>query len=206
MRDVASHEMEIVRDDGIFRHLTFKKAENSWHHRFEITTWPGVLCISGDTGTYVFSRLADMFRFFRSPMTNGETIYINDGYWAEKLIASDCSGRRGEGVMRFDPDEFRDAVNRRYVAHVRHNMRGMPDERRSLRLALEDEVLGYADESEAEAYRAAASFEHDGFTLSDFWEEDCRRYTVQFIWSLYAISWAIRQYDEHHAKSKSEAA
>ncbi len=206
MRDVQSHTMKILRDDGIYRHLVFQQPVNSWHHRFEVVTWPGALCIRGDVGTYVFSRLADMFEFFRSPMTSDDRLYINDSYWAEKLIATNCNGRNGDGVMRFDPDEFRDAVNRRYVEHVRSRMRGMPNARRSLRLALEDEVLAYADDSETEAMRAAADFEHEGFRLQDFWEVDCRKYTVQFVWSLYAISWAIREYDRQKSPQESQAA
>lgn len=195
LRDVRSHVMTIERDDGVYRHLRFAQPENSWLHRFEITTWPGALCIRGDVGTYVFSRLNDMFSFFRSPTPADGRLYINDGYWAEKLIASDCSGRRGEGAMRFDPDLFCENVKRMYVDHIRANMRGMPDERRELRRALEDEVLSCADSSESEAMRAANQFEHDDFRLQDFWEVECRAYTVQFIWSLYAIAWAIRQYD-----------
>lgn len=195
LRDVRSHAMTIERDDGIYRHIRFQQSESQWLHRFEIITWPGALCIRGDVGTYVFSRVADMFEFFRSPLPTDGNLYINDGYWSEKLIASDCSGRRGDGAMRFDPDLFCEQVKRLYVEHVRENMRGMPDERRALRSAIEDEVLSYADSSESEALGAAQQFEHDGFRLQDFWEVECRSYTAQFIWSLYAISWAIRQYD-----------
>lgn len=205
LKHVASHAMTIERDDGVYRHLIFAQPANSWHHRFEIVTWPGALCIRGDMGTYVFSRVTDMFAFFRHSTQDGR-LYINDGYWAEKLIASECNGRRSDGVERFDPDIFRDAVNRWYAEHVRHNMRGMPDERRSLRLALEEEVLAYADAGEHEAMRAACTFEHEGVRMTDFWEVGCRRYTVQFIWSLYAIAWAIRCYDERHGSSRSDAA
>jgi hypothetical protein len=205
LNDVNSHAMEVLRDDGVYRHLVFRKPENSWHYRFEIVTWPGVLCFRGDVGTYVFSRTSDMFDFFRNPVQDGK-IYINDGYWSEKLIASDCSGRRGDGVMRFDPDLFSEEVKRRYIEHVRANMRGMPDKRQSLRRALEDEVLAYADDGEAGALQAAGSFEHEGFALTDFWEVEVRAYTVQFIWSLYAISWAIQQYDNRAALPKSDAA
>lgn len=204
LEDVSNHAMEVVRDDGVYRHLIFRQHEHSWLHWFEIVTWPGALSIRGDVGTYVFSRVEDMFKFFRSNGTGGK-LPINDGYWAEKLIASDCNGRRGEGVMRFDPDIFRDEVRRRYAEHIRANMRGMPDERKSLRDALDDEVIAYADE-ENEALRAAGSFEHDGFMLTDFWEVECRQYTAQFIWSLYAIVWAIQQYDKRGTSQKSEAA
>lgn len=205
LKDVSKHAMEVLRADGVYRHLIFRQPENSWLHRFEVVTWPGALSIRGDVGTYVFSRVPDMFEFFRHPKDNGE-IYINADYWSEKLIASDCNGRRGDGVMRFDPDVFQDEVRRRYVEHVRLNMQGMPDERKSLRRALEEDVLAYADEGESEALRAASSFEHDGFMLSDFWEAEVRKYTVQFIWSLYAIVWAIEKFDNRDAPLKSAAA
>lgn len=205
LKDVQNHVMTLVHDDGLHRHLVFRQPEpSSWLHWFEVVTWPGALCIRGYCGTYVFSRLPDMFKFFRHDCPNGG-LYINDGYWAEKLIASESRGRHADGVMRFDPDEFRDAVNRHYVDHVRHNMRGMPDERKALREALEYDVLSSADDGEHAAMRAACDFEHDGFQLTDFWEVDCHKYTVQFIWSLYAISWAIKQYDAREP-AKSAAA
>jgi hypothetical protein len=205
LKDVSKHAMEVLRDDGVYRHLIFRQPENSWLHRVEIVTWPGVLCIRGDMGSYVFSRTLDMFEFFRYPKDDGK-LYINDGYWSEKLVASDCYGRRGDGVMRFNPDVFRDEVKRRYVEHVRANMREMPDERQSLRRALEDEVLACADDGEHAALQAAGSFEHDGFMLTDFWEVEVRTYSVQFIWSLYAIVWAIQQFDNRAAPMKSAAA
>lgn len=204
LKDVQRHAMTVERDDGVHRHLMFRQHEHSWLHWFEVVTWPGALCIRGDCGTYVFSRLHDMFKFFRHD-GHGSGLYINDGYWAEKLVASDSNGRHANGVMRFDPDEFRDAVSRMYVEHVRHNMRGMPDERKALRYALEDEVLSCADDGEDAAMRAAGEFEHGGFRLTDFWEVDCRRYTVQFLWSLYAISWAIQQYDLRNAAKPAAA-
>lgn len=205
LNDVRSHAMHVLHDDGVYRHLSFSQPENSWLHRFEVLTWPGALCIRGDVGTYVFSRITDMFEFFRRN-GDGDKLPINESYWSEKLIASDCNGRRGDGVMRFDPDVFCDEVKRRYVEHVRENMKGMPDERQSLRRAIEDEVLSYAEAGEHEALHAAGSFEHDGFMLTDFWEVECRQYTVQFIWSLYAIVWAIHQYDNRASPLKSAAA
>lgn len=201
LRDVKNHAMTVLRDDGVYRHLSFCQPDHQWLHRFEILTWPGALCIRGDVGTYVFCRRHDMFEFFRSSMTTADRIYINDSYWAEKLVASDCSGRRGSGAMRYDPDLFVAEVKRRYVEHIRSNMQGMPEERQSLRAALEDDVLSYADAGEHEAMRAASDFEHEGFTLRDFWETDVHAYTVHFIWSLYAISWAIWTYDNRPLKA-----
>lgn len=88
-KDVAQHRMTVIHDHGVHRHLRFGKPGDS-NLSFQITTWPGYLCYSGDMGCYVFFRVEDMFRFFR-----GER--INPGYWAEKVQAEDR-----EGVKEYD--------------------------------------------------------------------------------------------------------
>lgn len=75
LKDVAKHEMTVIRDDGINRHLRFKNPNDS-SYWFDLITWPGTLCIDGDCGTYVFKRTPDMFQFFRTDSTslpNGKT-------------------------------------------------------------------------------------------------------------------------------------
>lgn len=85
MRDVATHEMTVFRDDGLYRHIRFRRP-NTMRTHFDLITYPGYLCYSGDMGTYVFSRLDDMFEFFRTDRD------INPGYWSEKLQAVDNHG------------------------------------------------------------------------------------------------------------------
>ena len=53
LNDVRGHAMTILRDDGVHRHLRFKKP-GSGTYWFDLITWPGTLCIDGDMGTYVF--------------------------------------------------------------------------------------------------------------------------------------------------------
>ena len=62
--DIAQHQMQVIRDDGVSRHLRFKRPNTMCMH-FDLLTWPGYLCYTGDMGTYVFRRLEDMFPFFR---------------------------------------------------------------------------------------------------------------------------------------------
>lgn len=91
LRDVKDHVMEIRQDDGLYRSIRFQKP-GRWTYGFDITTWPGYLCISGDMGCFVFARLPDMFEFFRGqkPHIKGDkTLGINLGYWAEKVQAQD---------------------------------------------------------------------------------------------------------------------
>ncbi len=111
LRDVAKHEMTIVMDNGIHRNVVFKNPDgsNMW---FGLQTWPNNLCFYGDMGTFVFSRLPDMFTFFRKGV-DGDTIYINTRYWSEKITASDRNGgveefsfRSERDGLKFDMQDF----------------------------------------------------------------------------------------------------
>ncbi len=62
---VAKHEMHVLHEDGLYRHIRFKKPGTSCMH-FDLITYPGYLVYSGDMGCYVFSRLPDMFELFRA--------------------------------------------------------------------------------------------------------------------------------------------
>ena len=86
-------------DNGVHRHIRFKKPGTMCMY-FDLITYPGGLLYTGDMGTYVFVRLQDMFEFFRTSNQDGWvkemglTLYTNHSYWSEKLVATDCSGRR----------------------------------------------------------------------------------------------------------------
>lgn len=71
----GTQTMTILHEDGLYRHLRFRKP-HTMHHWFDLITWPGNLTITGDMGTYTFARVQDMFDFF--------TGHINTDYWAEK--------------------------------------------------------------------------------------------------------------------------
>lgn len=97
----GEQRMTILKEDGVYRHLQFRKPGSSFYH-FELITFPGYLVITGDMGSYTFSRVHDMFEFFSS---NG---YINSGYWAEKVV-SGSTGGRGE-VQHHDEEAFKSWV------------------------------------------------------------------------------------------------
>ena len=82
LSDVVEHRMKVHMDNGVYRHLEFSKPGTNCY-RFDITTWPGYLCVTGDMGTWTFSRLRDMFEFFGGAFEHG----INTGYWSEKFEA-----------------------------------------------------------------------------------------------------------------------
>lgn len=172
-RDVREHEMTILRDDGADRHLRFKRPSTS-NQYFDLITWKGSLCFTGDMGTFVFSRIPDMFEFFRDEQANGH-LRINTGYWSEKLDAAD---RRTGGYETFSADKFRDRVTR-YARDRGAN--------RATMQAIKDRVFGAADDGEYPAYHAAYNFNHNGFHLTDVFELNAREYTFHFVWCCYAI-------------------
>jgi hypothetical protein len=187
--DTKLHAMEIKHEHGIYRHLKCTKGGSSVY-RFDIVTWPGYLAVSGDMGEYVFTRLPDMFDFFRSP--KGE---INIPYWAEKCEAADTDGR---GVKQYEAETAREMVERRI--RERYDNDGRP--RKQLKDALE------MVRAEVTYHEGAVRF-HDSLrnlelpgkvdSYSLFDEYSVEEYTFHFIWVLHAIVWAINKYDEQKA-------
>lgn len=183
LKDVSEHQMTVKRDEGFYRHLRFRKpnSSDSW---FDIVTWPGYLCYSGDMGCYVFARLDDMLVFFRSPR-----LKINPGYWAEK-----CEARDRDGITEYSPNTFKERI-----AEWLDDAEVSAEARRLVGI----EVLSRADDGESEARRAVNDFESDGFQFHDFWETNLHDYTYRFIWCCYALTWGIRQYDRESKKGRS---
>ncbi len=178
LNDVASHEMTVFRDDGLYRHLRFQKP-GTWYMGFDVVTWPRYLAYTGDMGCYIFSRLPDMFEFFRSH-TDG--LYVNPHYWGEKVDAVDRNGP----IKEYDPESFRKAV-----------LRWLDDAEASIKVRrrAKAEVLSRADDGHHEAVGAAMEFECDGFRFDSFYEVDVTEYSFRFLWFCYAVTWAIRKYD-----------
>lgn len=191
LADVATHGIEVIMDgNDAYRHIRFKRPESGTYW-FDLTTWPGHLCISGDMGTYVFSRVRDMFTFFRHES-------INPGYWGEKLQAVATNG----GYREFDEKEFRDRVEQYFRDYWEDT--DYPDARDECRVEVKESVLDRAD-NEWEAYHAVQDFEfrygpserRKFFQFQDFFDGGgTERYSYSFIWVLRAIVWGIHKYDD----------
>lgn len=191
LRDVSEHQMTIMRSDGrLDRHVRFRNPRTICYG-FDLITWPGHLCITGDCGTYVFSRILDMFEFFRQEENPGR-LYINPDYWAEKLLSISKHG----GCLEFDKDQFCERV----TAHFDSFQASYPDANTNgLWQAIRDRVLCAADDGEHAAYQAIWEFRHGDFRFNDFFDGGgTESYTLNFLWCLYAIVWGIGQYDCRH--------
>ncbi len=191
LNDVKNHQISIEKDDGVHRHIMFKQSDRCTYW-FDLITWPGYLCISGDCGTYVFSRTNDMFRFFRSE--NGK-LSINPRYWGEKLNSISRFG----GFLKFDQEEFENLVKEHFESYMVTRIND-ESQKGELWKEIEDEVLYNSDE-EHRAYQAVNDFSYEigehTFEFSDFFDGGgTENYSQQFIWNLYAIVWGIMKYDE----------
>lgn len=196
----ANHAMEIVLDDGLHRHLRFRgqvwcpplaQPQNSGHMWFDLITVPGTLIFQGDGQSYVFSRIEDMFEFFR-----GKIRLIDPHYWAEKLTS--CS--------REDAKSYDEALFKRLVTeHVEENIEyGCAPE--GLAEAVREQVLG--DSSiyyEAGAREVLECFQHGDYSFPDVWEWDFRSYDWWFLWACHAIVWGIALYDADKAGAERPA-
>ncbi|MFI6986103.1 phiSA1p31-related protein [Embleya sp. NPDC050154] len=188
-RDTATHELTVLKDDGLYRHLHFAQPGNS-EYWWDLVTWPGSLAVRGDMGgEWIFTRLPDMFKFFRSD--GGR---INPCYWSKKTEG----GRLSCEV--YDEATFRQVVTEHFVESVRFG-----DAPRGLGKALRADVLDWDLSSEDEARRLLRDFEFRGFEFSDVWEWSFRDFDPWFLWACHSIVDGIRRYDLHRAIPAVEA-
>lgn len=192
-KDTANHCLMVLHDQGPYRHLRFKQPGTSCYW-FDLITVPGTLIFQGDGTSYTFSRVTDMFEFFR-----GRPGQINPIYWSEKLTS-----RHGSEAMTYDERLFRARVKE----EVAYAMVGgaLP----GLDAAVEYEVFGQGDiYSESGARRALEEFafyvnasdrdawphKQPDFQFVDVWEMSFTDYDWWFLWACNAIVWGIAKYD-----------
>ena len=172
-RDAAQHQMIVLRDDGLYRHLRFERP--NCQYTFELITWPYNLVVkSGWTFHFDIDATPDMFDLFRNTAFPGE---INPGYWAEKVRA----GR--DEIEGFDPELFERQV-KRYVAHsIREG-----EAPRGIGAEVTREIFELGDIThEAGARQELEGFRYEGWSFDGTSEWDLRDYTPGFLHSCHAI-------------------
>jgi len=186
--DTADHEMTVIHDDGIYRHLRFQKP-GTYTYGYDIVTWPGFLAYTGDMGEFMFSRLPDMFAFFAS-----ETGSINPDYWGEKL-----KGPGRDGHLTFSVAAYRACVNEWYDQQAEELS---ADDARALRQAVDDALLGGDPFDEREAVEWMRDFKHAGMTIYDPWDYNLREHDGRFLWCCWALVRGIAQYRKREGDSE----
>ncbi|MDK1683507.1 hypothetical protein [Acinetobacter terrestris] len=197
LKGVASHELTVNLDQGVFRDLTIMKP-NSVDMHYHITTRPGYLMFTGDMGSFVFTRLPDMFNFFR----DNDGYDINPGYWGEKLEAVDSRA----GAKEFSPDEAKQILTEYLQDHLEGLDSGDYDKDQSdteeSKEAIQ-ELIEIAEGDQHEFYEQLRNWDSDdagGLDMDCWWEWDFNDYTGRYIWCCYAIVHAIKLYDAQKNK------
>ena len=182
---VKNHVLEIRKDEGVYRHIVMG-IPGSGNMRYEIVTYPGCLCYSGDMGSYTFSRIDDMFRFFRQT----DELKINTGYWHEKMDAED----RFSKSKVFDNDIFKQTLKQLLDDHF--ECESDDSNKAAIWADIESDILGSLDDGEVYARQQMDDFSSHGFDFQGCCHVSCDDYTYKFIWCLYAIVHAIMEYDK----------
>jgi hypothetical protein len=189
LKSIKDHEMIIMHDEGIYRHLRFKKP-NTMCYCFDLTTWPGYLTISGDMGCFCFSRTEDMFYFFDNDKR--PDLEINPYYWSEKVESSPYEEKP---VKVFDIDVFRNDFKKAFIDYELEEIE--EDEDKSVKQS--DLFEMYSDiltaEDEYEVVHEVRNFQyHNGYAID--WEciPSGKIWAYHYIWCCYAIQWGIIQY------------
>lgn len=180
--DTDEHQMVVLHDDGVYRHLRFK-APGTGFYWFDLVTWPGHLSVTGDMGALTFARLHDMFQFFRSGAD------INPGYWGEKVVAGE--------VRAYTEEQFREWVNE----ELSRGAESEPDlDWLAIGALIEDEVIeeGHYAEGALTAvhdWNEGTRSDDTGFRFYTDEGVDFTDFTGRFLWCCHAIRWGIQQYD-----------
>lgn len=189
-RETTNHEMTVLRDDGLYRHLRFANPSSGLYW-YEITTTPQQLVFSGDGESFVFRLAPDMFEMFRDSAASGD---INASYWAEKCRTGNA---RSYSRERFEEHVWKDVVAAEpYYRELREHVQ---------QRIFESEL--YNVDYEAAALMAALNFEHHLMARSDaaysrgpfrfqrIHEWELRDFDWWFLFACHAIRHGIGQYD-----------
>lgn len=188
---VRHHEMTILQDDGLYRHIGFSKPHSS-AYRFSLVTWPGYLVIAGDCDDYIFARTRDMFSFFRFAGPDyDKTDRTNVGYWAEKVTSQSSRA----GLMVFSESLYQQAV----ISDFRNYTAGMPPaDKKVIWSEIREDLLYSLPETTHDAIERTSSFRcplTQELPFGDFWEHGLSEYSFGFKWACHAVQWGIKQYD-----------
>ncbi len=192
LEEIKDHQIEIIKDDGLYKHLRLKRP-GTYCMCFDIITYPGGLLYRGDVGTFVFERTEDMMEFFRHP--KGE-LSINTGYWSEKVKAESIFGG---GIKKFDSEIWKKRLKSYWKMYFEDD--SSSSKAQKIWMEIQSQILTNED-SEWEWTSNLMSFDvsdiDQNFGGWDMLESlgSGKKYTWHYIWCCYALSWAVIQYDK----------
>lgn len=204
-KDTAEHQLEVLLDNGLYRHLSLRKLNTS-NNSFSITTWPGYLCISGDMGCFTFQRTTDMFEFFRG--APGE---IAPGYWSEKVQAGAGSGGARSITVEPDFSKYDKRMDEYLLDFIKELDASDPETSEKIEHAKEavEDFKNQRENSEWDIVSRVNNWDSHiagGMELEDFWdnERSLEKFQYHYIWCCYAIVHAIALYDINGVKNSGK--
>lgn len=194
-RSTAGHELSIVRDDGLYRHMRWAHPE-SHMYEVELVTWPGGMAVRGDIHDgYVFhlnvpGEQPDILAHFRGepdPATWASMLTVPREcvtWYSAEILRRHIEGAVEDAIeLDEEPEELREAVEEGLLTALTGN---------------EDEQNTRWDAAEhEEADRTLLDqFEYEGFCFEDTYEWDLQDWSPWYMWACHAIRAIIRAYDE----------
>jgi len=182
-----------LMDQEVYRHIRFKNKDSS-NYWFDLITTPHCLTIRGDMGSWSFTRLEDMFQFFR---TDGNK--PNYQYWAEKCESVD----RHSKIEQFSVEKFNNALLERAHEFIENNVFSN-EEKKVFLEELQNEVVLQGFEGENDlihrhdweyVFEDGSKFDiHEWLSSGD---DTFNELSSRYIWICNAIMWGIQQYDQY---------
>lgn len=192
---VENHELQILHEDGLYRHLRFISPGTGIGY-FDLVTWPGSLAIRGDIGEgFIFTREQDMIPWFGGLTAEGR---INADYWSEKLD-------RGTREVRqvFSDDKFKTYLYEEVERFAEAKGYDLADVRADVEAEFESEYTGTTDM----AYQFMEGLKYQGDHVAYDLSEDVEtwlEYDHHFLLACHAILWGVRKYQAEKAATKDE--
>jgi hypothetical protein len=173
----AGHQMQVLHDDGLYRHLRFRNPDRG-EYWYDLITAPGTLTITGDMGDFLFRRVEDMFDFFGRNSTT-----INGHYWAQKVVA---------GITEeFDADLYKQNLTQEFFDAIDNLSRANRDD-----LWSDIEWLLLSAGSTESAYQAMSDWSDSRMPLEDSFETPVTSLSTTFLWCCWAIVAGISRYTD----------
>jgi len=186
--DLKDHVVTVIRCDGMHRHYRCQKP-GTWNMGFDVVTWPGSLCYTGDMGDYLFQRTEDMIAFMRGSA-------MSYGYAAEKCVAHD--GRL---------EEFSEEIFEQVLAERIKDFEGEGGKATLLRNEekRQEDVAEIIDDIRQQFKTYSAPFDAERAMFeSGLWDgcdlPSCETWTFHFLWALHAIKWFCDKVDRGDVK------
>ncbi|MEV8033971.1 hypothetical protein [Streptomyces sp. NPDC086182] len=189
-RETADHEMAVVHDAGMYRHLRFANPQSSLYW-YEISTTPGQLTFSGDGESFTFRVATDMFEMVRRSTESGD---INATYWAEKCKTSNARSYQRERFEEYVEKQVAEAEQ--YYPGLREDVEREIGDSLVWDLDSERDVLLVATQYTFYPELAPGALTVRGsFSFRSVFDWQLRDFNWWFLFACHAISDAVAKYD-----------